>query len=312
MRTMIIGATGFVGLRLARELRDRDHVVVAVTRDLGGAAAQELRNMGCEVLRADLTQPASFAAALEQVETVYFLAHLMSGNGDDLVVREAEAAGAFGEAAKASRVEHVIYLGGLGDPDASEHLRARHATAVGLRECGPPLTYLRAAMVVGHGSGSYDLLRSLIDRLPAIFSPEWLENRTQPIGVGDVVRYLADAAEIEAVRGREIQIGGPDVMTYREMLEGMSRALGEPGPRRLPTPAGISAEAVGGVAGALTRGDPQVAEHLTAGLVTDTVVEDQSGMELFEIEPETYDLGLARAIEEDARAQEAELTARGK
>ncbi|HEX2129157.1 MAG TPA: hypothetical protein VHF58_08060, partial [Solirubrobacterales bacterium] len=103
----------------------------------------------------------------------------------------------------------------------------------------------------------------------------------------------------------EIQLGGPEVMTYSQMLEGMARALGKKVPWRLPTPVGISAEAVANVAGAVTRGDPQIAEHLTAGLDTDTVVEDRSGMELFDIEPETYALALARAIEDEAQAADA-------
>jgi uncharacterized protein YbjT (DUF2867 family) len=302
MRALLIGATGFLGMRLGRELRDRGHAVAAMTRDSQTPQAGELQAIGAELRRADLTDPASLGPALEDVEVVYYLAHLMSAGGDDLVAAEIDVARALGEAASAGDATQVVYLGGLGDPDASEHLRARHATAVALRDAGPPLTYFRAAMVVGHRSASYELLRSLVDRLPAMISPEWLENRTQPIGAGDVVRYLADAPGVEAARGREIQIGGPEVMTYTEMLEGMSRALGKNVPWRLPTPIGISAEAVGNVAGAVTRGDPRIAEHLTAGLATDTVVEDPSGMELFEIEPKPYELSLARAIEDEARA----------
>lgn len=312
MRVLIIGSTGFVGRRLARELRGRDHTVAAMVRDPESPAAQELRSLGCELRPADLTDTASLEPALRDVDFVYYLAHLMVGDtADDLARVEADAARALAEAAQRAGVERIVYLGGLGDPDASEHLRARHATALSLRAAGPPLTYFRAAMVVGAESGSYELLKSLVERLPAMVSPEWLENRTQPIGVGDVVQYLADAASIEGTRGREIQLGGPEVMTYTGMLEGMARVLGEKVPMRIPTPRGMSAEAVGNVAGAVTRGDAGVAEHITAGLATDTTVEDSSGMELFDVEPEPYHLALARAIEDEAGAEDdAEVAAR--
>ncbi len=312
MHALLIGATGFVGLRLARELLDRGHEVVAATRHPGSAPARELEAAGAEIVRASLADPRTLAPALERVQVVYYLAHLMSGDGEDLVADETEAARGLGETARAAGAEQVVYLGGLGDPEASEHLRARHATAIALAESGPPLTYLRAAMVVGHGSASYELLKALVDRLPAMIAPEWLENRTQPIGIRDVVDYLADTPDVDAARSREIQVGGPEVMTYSGMLDGMARALGKRVPRRIPTPAGISAEAVGNVAGAVTRGDPEVAEHLTAGLATDTVVEDPSGMALYDIDPETYELSLARAIEDDAQAAEAEPLGHGK
>jgi uncharacterized protein YbjT (DUF2867 family) len=161
-------------------------------------------------------------------------------------------------------------------------------------------------MIVGDESGSYELLKSLVERLPAMVSPEWLENRTQPIGIEAVIEYLAQAPLIAETAGREIQLGGPEVMTYSEMVEGMARALGENVPARVPTPRGISAKAVGNVAGAVTRGSPAEAEFLTAGLATDTLVTDPSGAELFDVKPEGYRLSLARAIEEEAQAEEEE------
>lgn len=307
MRALIIGATGFVGRRLARELRQRDHEVAAAVRDQRAPAAQHLRSLGCELRTSDLADAASFEPALRGVDVVYYLAHLMVGDEeDDLVSAEAEAARGLANAAKAAGVGRVVYLGGLGDAEVSEHLRARHATALALRDAGPSLTYFRAAMVVGAQSGSYELLKALVERLPAMASPEWLENRTQPIGVGDVVLYLADAPSIEATRDREIQIGGPEVMTYNGMLEGMASVLGEKVPMRIPTPRGISAKAAGNVAGAVSRGDAGVARHITAGLATDTTVEDPRGMELFEIEPEPYHLALARALEDESQAEEAD------
>jgi uncharacterized protein YbjT (DUF2867 family) len=264
-----------------------------------------LHQSGCELRRADLTDPRSLEPALAGIDVVYYLAHLMGTEPDDLVTAEEDAARSLARAAKRTGVKRVIYLGGLGDPSVSEHLRARHRTAEILEAEGPSLTYFRAAMVVGDESDSYVLLKSLVERLEAMFSPEWLENRTQPIGVRAVIDYLAEAPFADQ-EGRVIEIGGPDVLTYSDMLEGMAEALGERLPARLPTPRGISAASVGRTAGALTRGDPAVAEQITAGLATDTVVEDPSGMELFDVQPEPYRVALARAIEDEIRAEEVE------
>lgn len=304
MRALIIGATGFVGRKLAAELRRRGDDVACVVRDPGAATAKDLEAQGCELRRADLADAASLEPAVGGIEVVYYLAHLMGEDDDDLVAAEEAAARALASAAKGAGVRQVVFLGGLGEEAASPHLRARQRTAEILDAEGPPLTYFRAAMVVGAESGSYVLLKSLVERLPAIVSPEWLQNRTQPIGVEAVVEYLAEAPLVEQAKGREIQLGGPEVMTYSEMLRGMATALGEEMPKRLPTPAGISSEAAGRLAGAITRGEPEVAEHLTAGLATSTLVEDREGMALFDVEPEPYRIALARAIEEELRAEE--------
>ena len=306
MRALIVGATGFIGRRLAERLLEDGGEVTCMVRSRESDEARALDASGCELRQGDLTEPDTLAGAVDGVEVVYYLAHLMSGDGDDLVEVEESAAQDFGAVAKGAGVERIVYLGGLGDPDASEHLTARHRTALALAESGPPLTYFRAAMVVGAGSGSYDLLRSIVERLPVILTPAWLDKRTQPIGVDAVVEYLAQAPGIPATAGRQIEIGGPETMTYSEMLEGMASALGIDGPRRLPTPPGIPAAAVAGLAGVVTRGEPEVAERIAPGLATDTVVEDPSGMELFEIEPASYRRTLLRSIEDDFRAEEAE------
>ena len=127
--------------------------------------------------------------------------------------RERRAAANFAELAKAEGVERIVYLGGLGD-ERSEHLRSRAATAKTLAEHGPPLVYFRAAMVIGAASESYRTVRYLVERLPAMIAPSWLRNRTQPIAIEDVLEYLAQAAERPEAAGREIQIGGPDVLSY--------------------------------------------------------------------------------------------------
>jgi uncharacterized protein YbjT (DUF2867 family) len=138
--------------------------------------------------------------------------------------------------AREEGIERVIYVGGLGDRPHSRHLRSRHETALRLREHGPPLTYFRAGMVVGPESESYRTLRYLVQRLPAMIAPAWLENPTQPIAIDDTVSYLIQALRIEGSAGREIQIGGPDVLSYGEMLDRMAAVLGIPQRPRIPVP----------------------------------------------------------------------------
>ena len=138
--------------------------------------------------------------------------------------------------AKAEGVERVVYLGGLGDEPGSEHLRSRHETAEVLQEHGPPLTYFRAAMVVGAKSESFRTLRYLVERLPAMIAPSWLKTPTQPIGIDDVVAYLAAAPDTPESKGREIQIGGPDILSYGDMLDSMARALGKRPRPKVPVP----------------------------------------------------------------------------
>ena len=257
MRALIAGATGFVGRRLAPALLADGYEVRCLARDPSSEAARELAEVGCEVVRADLADPE----------------------------REVEIAGRFARAASKAGVGQMVYLGGLGDDDASPHLRSRHETARALREHGPPLTYFRAAMIVGAGSESYGLVRDIAKRLPAVPDKKW-------------------APAVALARGREIQIGGPEALTPLEVVDRVALALGRRPPAKLRVP-GATPGAVAAGAEAVTRGTGAVASELALGLACDTVVTDPSGMELFGIAPEPLDVSLQRAIEEEERIREA-------
>ena len=159
------------------------------------------------------------------------------GGGGDFARQERDAAHNFARMALAEGVERVIYLGGLGDEPGSKHLRSRHETALTLRRDGPPLTYFRAGMVVGARSEGYRTLRYLVERLPAMIAPAWLKTPTQPIGIDDAVAYLAAAPHVRASAAREVQIGGPDVLPYGEMLDRMARLARPPPAPEDPGPA---------------------------------------------------------------------------
>lgn len=225
------------------------------------------------------------------------------GGGGGFAERERAGAVNFARMAKREGVGRVIYLGGLGEDSASEHLRSRHRTARILGEEGPPLTYFRAAMVVGAGSESYRTLRYLVDRLPLMIAPSWLRTDTQPIGIDAVVEYLRRAPEVPESEGREVQIGGPDVLSYAEMLDRMALAMGVSPRRKIPVPL-ITPWLSSLWVGLVTPVDTNVARPLVEGLTTRTVVTDPGGAEPFGIEPESFDDALARAYAEEEAARE--------
>ena len=297
--TAIAGATGFVGRRLARALAERGRPARLLVRD--PIRARELLGADADVVAVGLDAPAELRAALEGCDHAYFLVHMMAGDNSDYPERERAAAAAFGAAAREAGVEGVSYLGGLGSD--SQHLASRRATAEALSANGPPLTYFRAAMIVGPGSASYELLRSIVRRLPIVPAPPWLNNRTQPIGIRDVVAYLRAAPLTPAAGGREVQIGGPDVLTHREVIDRLAAEMGAGRPRWLPIAERIVTPAVMAAgAAAVTRGDPVVASELAYGVSEETIVTDFSGAKLFDIRPERLGIVLQRCLQEEEEA----------
>ncbi len=300
---LVTGATGFIGGLLARRLLEDGFTVRCLVRDPEADAARELADLGCEVAVADLTRPAGVARALEGVRVAYFLVHMI-GDDEDYPAIERAAAGRFGRLAREAGVERVIYLGGLGEQGTSKHLSARHETARALADEGPPLTYFRAAMVIGPGSESYELLRGIVERMPVLPAPDWLHTKTQPIGAEDVVDYLREALDVPESAGREIEIGGPEVVSHLELVNEMARALGRRPPRLIPMSGEVARPAtVAAGAGAVTTGDREIASQISLGLTTPTVVHDDSGAKLFDIRPERLDAVLAEAVDAAAAAR---------
>lgn len=279
---MIAGATGYVGGLLA----DRLVAGGADIRCMARAPEQARERFGnrCEVVRGDVLEPDTLDGALEGVEIAYYLVHSMGRGGDgDFVERDRRGACNFAEAAKRAGVERIVYLGGLGE-GSSEHLRSREETAEGLASTGIPLTYFRAAIVIGSGSESLRTIAFLVKRLPAMITPSWTSTRTQPIAAADVVAYLAAAPGIPESSGREIEIGGAEVTTYGGLLDLAAESLGTRKRPRVGVPL-LSPSLSSHWIGLVTPVDPGVARPLVEGLTTETVVGDPSGMELFEIQP---------------------------
>jgi uncharacterized protein YbjT (DUF2867 family) len=220
MRILVTGANGYVGGRLVPQLLARGHAVRCMVRDPARVQGRAWA-AGVDIVTGDVLVPASLAPALANIDVAYYLVHSLGG-GRDFHDRDVRAAKAFGDAAAAAGVARIIYLGGLGEATAtlSEHLRSRQETGVALRSGGVPVTEFRAAVIVGSGSVSFEMIRYLTERVPVMICPSWVYTRIQPIAIGDVIQYLVAAVDTPASTGQIVDIGGSDVMTYGEMMTG--------------------------------------------------------------------------------------------
>ena len=223
MEILVTGATGFVGGALVPELLARGHTVRAATRHPDAYRGPD----AAKPVEFDLTRPGTIGPALEGTELAYYLVHSM-GEGGGFARRDLDQAEAFGAAAGAAGVDRVVYLAGLGEDGErlSQHLASRREVERVLAEHGPDLTVLRAAIVLGAGGASYEMLAQLVRRLPAMVCPRWVDSEIQPIALPDVVGYLADTATTGATRSRTLDVGGPDVLTYRAMMLRFARLDG--------------------------------------------------------------------------------------
>ena len=220
MRAAVFGATGFIGRALVPALAERAEVV-AVSRRGDAPEGERVRSVA-----ADATDESEVRRALENVDVVYYLVHSL-GSSDFGDVDKRAAATVAQEAARAN-VSQIVFLGGLGDDgsDLSPHLRSRAETAAALSGGNVPVTTLRAAVVVGRGSAGFETIVALVDRLPVMVAPRWVSMPTQPIALADIVGYLVGVAGHPGTIGEAFDVGGPDVLTYRQMIERIARLRG--------------------------------------------------------------------------------------
>jgi uncharacterized protein YbjT (DUF2867 family) len=223
---LVTGASGAIGSRLVERLLASDRTIRVASRH---PRSLERRWPTAEAVALDVQEPETLPAALEGIRTAYYLVHSLEESASgDFASRDAAGARNFATAAADAGVERVIYLGGLGDPsdDLPMHLRSRHVTGKVLATEGPPLLEFRAAIVLSAESASFRMLTDLVRRLPAMVLPSWTSTPSQPIGVDDVVAYLEAGIDVE-LRERHtiVEIGGADVLTYREMIERAAAAL---------------------------------------------------------------------------------------
>jgi uncharacterized protein YbjT (DUF2867 family) len=291
---LVTGASGYIGGQLIRVLLQRGIAVRALTRKPEGLA--HLRDSGVEVVAGDVMERASLVHALQGVRAAYYLVHAMGGKHSDASFAEIDRFGAQNFARAAAHLERVIYLGGLGRPDdtLSPHLRSRLEVGTILQSGGAPTTVLRAGMVVGRESASWQMLRSLASRLPVMVCPRWVETRTQPIAVDDALGYLLAALTTPEAGGRSFEIGGPDVMTYRQMLV---RTAGHLGKRPLIVSVPVLTPRLSAYwVNLVTPVPASIAHPLIEGLKNEAIVHDHSAREVMPISLLSFDEAVRRAL----------------
>lgn len=287
---LLTGASGYVGGRLLPLLESQPIKLRCLARN--PEKLRPLVKSSTEIVRGDVLDAPSLDEALQGVQTAYYLVHLMSGS-HDFEQEDRQAATNFAAAAQRAGVRRIIYLGGLGDdadPKLSPHLRSRHEVGEILRNSGIETIEFRAGMVIGAGSLSYQLMKSLTDRLPVMICPRWLATPTQPIAIQDVLDYLLAAKDVPGGESRIFEIGSPDIVTYGDLIREYAR---QQGLRRWLIFVPILTPYLSGLWLALvTPATYEVGRHLIEGLKNPTVVRDSKALEVFPIRP----MGVAEAI----------------
>jgi len=293
MNVLVTGATGYIGGRLVPDLLASGHSVSCLTRTQRNLAG---RFPGATGIEGDVLEAPSLVNALTGMDAAYYLIHSM-GTGGDFASRDRDAARNFATAAKAAGVKRIIYLGGLGthSDQLSKHLRSRHEVGEILRTFGPAVTEFRAAIIVGSGSASFEMIRYLAERLPVMIAPKWVSTRSQPIAVADVIAYLVAALERDPSGSRIYEIGGEDILSYREImlcyarLRGLKRTIIDV-PVFTPRLSSYWVHLV-------TPVPASIARPLIDGLRSEAVADREAALRDFAIRPMGCDEAIRRALD---------------
>lgn len=294
---LVTGATGYVGGLLVPRLLEQGWQVRVLTRS--AARLQAPWRDRVTVVEGDAADADELGAALDGVDVAYYLIHAMGGEGD-FVERDRQMATTFGQAARAAGVRRIVYLSGLHpEGELSAHLASRVEVGEVLMASGVPTAVLQAAVVLGDGSVSFQMLRYLTERLPAMVAPKWLTNRIQPIAVDDVMHYLVHAADLPPEVNRTFDIGGPDVLTYAEMMQRFARVTGLR-KRLIVTVPVLTPRLASHWIGLVTPVDAGVAKPLVGSLVHEVVCREhdlEAMVPPLPDGPTPYDTAVRRAME---------------
>jgi uncharacterized protein YbjT (DUF2867 family)/membrane protease YdiL (CAAX protease family) len=296
VKVLVAGASGFVGRRLTPALEHAGHEVMAMTRHPETYAGPGTPVAG------DVGDPDSLDAALAGCEAAYYLVHSLGA--EDFESKDTEGARAFAGAASRAGLRQIIYLGGLGDDgdELSAHLQSRRQVEKILGDSGVPVTTLRAGIIIGDGGISWEMTRQLVDHLPAMITPRWVRTRTQPIAVADVVLYLVGVLDRPDAMGRTFEIGGPEVLRYKTMLQRVARILGRDLPI-VPVPF-LSPYMSSLWLSLVTDVDTTTGRNLVDSMTNEVVVRDPAIREVVPFEPMGYDDAVRAALEERAAREQ--------
>lgn len=290
---LLTGATGYVGGRLLPLLKAEGYHVRCLTRHPERLAAYTGEQI--EAVQGDVLEPESLARDFQGIDTAFYLIHFL-GAAADFEETEARAARNFGQAARQAGVNRIVYLGGLGNPedDLSKHLRSRQATGEHLRESGVPVIELRASIIIGSGSASFEMIRSLVRKLPVMVCPRWVRTRAQPIAVEDVLSYLMESIELPGDDSRIYEIGGPDQKSYGDIMQEYARQRGL---KRLMIPVPLLTPYLSSLwLGLVTPLYARIGRKLIAGMRNETVVRDDAAQQDFAVRPRPLRDAIDRAL----------------
>lgn len=288
---LLTGATGYVGGRLLSSLEASGRRVRCMARKPEHLVEKVSGNT--EVVKGDVLDPDTLGPALEGVDVAYYLVHSMASHGD-FEREDRIAAEAFGTAAREAGVRRIVYLGGLGRGELSSHLASRQEVGAVLAASGVETLELRAAIVIGSGSLSFDLVRGLVERLPVMITPKWVKTRTQPIAVEDIVAYLKAAADVETDESAVLEIGGPDQVTYGDLMSEYARQRGL---KRVMIPVPVLTPRLSSLwLGLITPLYARVGRKLIDSLQNETIVLDDRARDVFPIEPMGMNEAISRAL----------------
>ena len=293
-KILLTGATGYVGAKLLRELEHQGHRIHCLTRN-----PDKLQHTGpkTRVYKGDVMIRSSMWQAFRGVDTAYFMVHMLHER-EDFERKEIEAAENFAAMARSAGVKRIIYLGALGnDRDAlSPHLQSRQDVGLALRQSDIPVLELRASIVIGKGSLSFEMIRDLTERLPFMVTPRWVSTPAQPIGVNDLLRYLVEGKDIPMEHDEIVEIGSQNRMSYGQLMQeyarqrGLKRAM-------LPVPI-LSPKLSSHWLALITHIDPVIGRKLIEGIKNPTVVESTRAAELYDINPLSVERAMAEALAE--------------
>jgi len=288
---LVTGANGFIGRLLTKALQAEDVRVRCLVRKACPPVVNSI-----ETVQGDLLEPATLPAAMAGVDTAYYLVHAMAGGRAGFERRDRDAAENFVRAAEKAGVRRVIYLGGLGETgdDLSEHLKSRLEVADILRSGKFATTFLRAAIIIGAGGASFEMVKALVERLPVMITPRWVTTLCQPIAVEDVIRYLVGCLKDERTAGGTFDIGGPDVITYKDMMERFGRIRGRT-LYILPVPV-LTPRLSSYWVGFITPVAPSVSMPLIEGLKNEVICREHAIRSLIPFQLTSYDEAVRRSL----------------
>ncbi|MDF7797865.1 NAD(P)H-binding protein [Pontiellaceae bacterium B1224] len=291
-KILLTGASGYVGNQLLAQLEDLGHEINCLTRN-----PQNLTSVGhnTTVYQGDVTIRSSMWHAFQGVDTAYFLIHMLHEK-EDFELKEIEAAENFASLARGAGVKRIIYLGALGKDtdDLSPHLQSRHDVGHALRESGITTIELRASIVLGKGSLSFEMIRDLTERLPFMVTLRWVSTPAQPIGIRDLLTYLIQSLELPVHHHETIEIGASNCMSYGELMREYAKQRGL---KRfmIPVPV-LSPNLSSHWLSFITHIDPLIGRKLIEGIRNPTVVENKRALQLFNFQPESISEAMAEAL----------------